>query len=128
MQVTKGMELGVIDESEAKAARDIKQYEFETALHAAKSDVDVRHAVAAAEVADANLKSLEDANRRAGGTVSRIDILRAELEKKKAILATEQTQEKRIEASLTAKAKMPKRKRRNWHSSVASCAHPLTAS
>jgi multidrug resistance efflux pump len=104
-QVTQGMELGVIDESEAKAARDIKQFEFETALQAAKSDVDIRHAKAAADVADANLKFLEDANRRAQGTISMIEILRAQLELKKSKLATEQTQEKQIEARLTAKAK-----------------------
>jgi multidrug resistance efflux pump len=104
-RVTQGMELGVIDESEAKAARDIKQFEFEAALQTAKSDVDIRHAKAAAEVADANLKFLEDANNRAKGTISMIEILRAQLELKKAKLATEQTQEKQIEARLTAKAK-----------------------
>jgi multidrug efflux pump subunit AcrA (membrane-fusion protein) len=105
MHVTKGMELGVIDESEAKSARDIKQYEFETAMQVAKSDVDIRHAKAAAEVADANLKFLSHANKLSNKTVSDIEILRAQLELAKAKLATEQTQEKQIEARLTAKAK-----------------------
>lgn len=105
MQVTKGMELGVIDESEAKAARDIKQFEFETAEHVANSDVDIRHAKAAAEVADANLQFLSNANSLSKKTVSDIEILRAKLEWQKAKLATEQTLEKQIEARLTAKAK-----------------------
>ncbi len=105
MYVTQGMELGIIDESEARAARDIKQLEFEAALHTAKSDVNIRHAKAAADVAEANLRYLEEANRRSSGTVSKIEILRAELELKKANLATEQTQEEQIEARLTAKAR-----------------------
>ncbi len=105
MQVTRGMELGLIDESEARANLDVKQLEYEAATQKANSDINIRHAKAAADVAQAALRQYEEANRRAPGTVSHIDILKSKLELKKAELATEQTMEEQIENQLTAKAK-----------------------
>ena len=104
-RVTEGMEIGRIDDSEAKAQLEIKKYELDVTVQQAKSDIDYRHAVAATEVAAATVDSFKEANRSSPGTITRTEMLRHELEHKKAKLATEQTQEEHIEARLTAKAK-----------------------
>ncbi len=105
MPVTRGMEIGLIDDSEAQANLAIKQFEYEATIQKAESDINIRHAEATAAVEDATLKSLEEANKKSSGTVSAIDILRSKLQLKKAQLATEQTREEQIENQLTAKAK-----------------------
>jgi multidrug resistance efflux pump len=105
MRVEKGQEVGRLDDSEARAQLDVKQFEYDVANQTANSDIDIRHAKAAALVAKAGYDKLEESNRQFKGTVTAIDILKARLDWKKSELAIEQVEEKRIEAQLTAKAK-----------------------
>lgn len=105
MRIAKGAEIGRIDDSEARSMLDIKQFEYDVANQQAISDIDIRHAKAAALVAKAALQKEQQSNRRVPGTFTEIDIMKAQLELKKAELAIEQTQEKQVEAQLTAKAK-----------------------
>jgi multidrug resistance efflux pump len=105
MRVTKGMEVGRIDDSAARAQLAVKQFEYDVTNQTANSDIDIRHAKAAAAVAKAAYDKLEESNRIFKGTVTAIDILRARLEWKKSELAIEQVAEKQIEAQLTSKAK-----------------------
>jgi multidrug efflux pump subunit AcrA (membrane-fusion protein) len=105
MHVTQGMEMGSVDDNEARAMVQVKQLELDVAQQKADSDINIRHAQAAADVAEATLSGYLEANRKAQGTVSAIDILRSRLELKKAQLAIEQTREEQIENQLTAKAK-----------------------
>jgi multidrug resistance efflux pump len=105
MRVAKGAEIGRIDDSEARAQLDVKQFEYEVANQTANSDIDIRHAKAAALVAKAAYDKLEQSNKIFPGTVTAIDILKNRLEWKKSELAIEQVTEKQVEAQLTAKAK-----------------------
>jgi multidrug resistance efflux pump len=104
-RVEKGAEIGRIDDSEARAQLDVKQFEYDVANQTANSDIDIRHARAAALVAKAAYDKFEESNKQFKGTVTAIDILKARLEWKKSELAIEQVEEKRVEAQLTAKAK-----------------------
>jgi multidrug efflux pump subunit AcrA (membrane-fusion protein) len=105
MSVVKGAEIGRVDDSEAQAQLAVRRLEYDVANSTATSDIEVRHAEAAAEVAQAALQKLQESNDRFKGTVTSIDILRAQLEHKKSKLAIEQAAQKKIEAELTAKAK-----------------------
>jgi len=105
MRVTKGMEIGRIDDNEAKALFEVKRLEAEAADQTAKSDIDIRHAEAAAKVAEAAYKKQVEANKQFKSTVTEIELLRSQLDWKKMLLAKEQADEKQIEAKLTAKAK-----------------------
>ncbi|HEX5446505.1 MAG TPA: HlyD family efflux transporter periplasmic adaptor subunit [Pirellulales bacterium] len=106
MLVKKGMEIARIDDAEARAEVDVKQFAYDAAQQTANSDIDIRHSRAAAAVAKAALQKFEESNKEFKGTVTYIDILKAQLELKKSELAIEQTQEKQVEARLTAKAKL----------------------
>jgi multidrug efflux pump subunit AcrA (membrane-fusion protein) len=103
--VKKGMEIGHIDDSEAKAMLTIKQLEYETANSTAESTIEIRAAEAKAEVADAALKKLEEANSKVRGSFTEIDILKTMLELKHSKLGIEQAKQKNTEARLTARAK-----------------------
>jgi multidrug efflux pump subunit AcrA (membrane-fusion protein) len=105
MHVTKDMEIGKIDTSEAAANLKIKQYELDVAKQAANSEVDIKHAQAAYGVAFYNLARYQEANKKVPGSVSDVDMKHHEFEKKKAEPAIQQTMEKQPEAKLTAKAK-----------------------
>jgi len=104
-RVTKGMEIGRVDDTEAQAQLQVRTYEHDVAQQKAKSDIDIRHARAATDVAAAVIRQYREANKKSPGTVSAVDMLRYELEHKKASLATEQTMEEQVEAQLTSKAK-----------------------
>jgi multidrug resistance efflux pump len=105
MIVTKDMEIGRIDDSTARADLEVKQYEYETANQKATSSVNIRHAKAAKAVATVAVQRLKLSNDKFKGTVTDIDIKKAELEEIKAELAIEQVMEEQIEAQLAAKAK-----------------------
>ena len=105
MKVTKGMELARIDDREAKAQLIVKQLEADAAEQLAKSDIKVRYEAATANVAQAALKKLEDANKGATGAVSAIEILRTKLEWDKAKLGIEKATEELVALGLTAQAK-----------------------
>lgn len=104
-QVTEGMEIGRIDDSEAQAMWDVKRLEYDVANLTAESDIDIRHAKAAAEVQQSAYVKLEESNKAFKGTVTAIDILKAQLEWKRSLLAKEQAEQKNAEAKLTARAK-----------------------
>ncbi len=104
-KVTRGMEIGRVDDSEAKAQLEIKKFEYDVAAQQATSDIDYRHAKKATEVAEATVKFYKEANQLSAKTVTQMEMLKHELEYEKAKLATEQTLEEHIEAKLTAKAK-----------------------
>lgn len=104
-RVTKGMEIGRIDDSEAQAQLDVKQLEYDVAKQAADSTIEIQTAQALADVAKVFLQKLQESNKQVRGTVTAIDILKAQLEWKRAVLAIKQAEEKRVAAELTAKAK-----------------------
>lgn len=104
-RVTEGQEIGLIDDAEARAVLEIRRLEYDTAQKTADSDIDIRHAKMASQVAKQAYLFLEAANKGVRGTVTAIDILRAQLEWERSKLAIEQAMEQNIEAKLTAIAK-----------------------
>jgi len=105
-RVTKGMEIGSIDESEAKAQLDVKILEYKVAKNKGDSDVDIRYAIKQAEVSKAALEKLKQANNGVKGVVTEIEVQRAELEWQKGVLATEQARQTNASDKLTAEAKL----------------------
>ena len=103
--VAKGAEIGRVDDSEAQAQLVVKKLEYDVAIQTANSNIEVRAAEAAAGVAEAAYLKLKESNDKFKGTVTAIDILRAELEWKMTNLGIEQAAQKKTEAELTAKAK-----------------------
>ena len=83
----------------------MKQFELEAADQEANSDIKVRYEKATADVAQAALQKLQDANKGATGAVSAIEILRTKLELDKSRLGIERAKEELIASGLTAKAK-----------------------
>ncbi|MEX0675988.1 MAG: HlyD family efflux transporter periplasmic adaptor subunit [Pirellulales bacterium] len=104
-RVTLGEEIGRIDDSEAQAQLHVKQLEYDVANQTANSDIDIRHADMAAKVAEQAYLMLAESNKTVKGTVTAIDMLKAQLEWKRSRLAIEQAKEKNEEAKLTARAK-----------------------
>ncbi len=104
MLVTKDMEMGTIDDSEARAVLQVKKLELEVAIQKGKSEVNIQHAKAARDVASATLGYYKEAN-RVPGTVSKAEMLKLELEVTKAELAIKQAEEQQTEDRLTANAK-----------------------
>jgi multidrug efflux pump subunit AcrA (membrane-fusion protein) len=105
MPVAKGTEIARVDDSEAQAMLVVKKLEYDVANQTATSNIDIRHAEAQADVAEAAYQKLRESNDKFKGTVTSIDILRAQLEWKKSRLGIEQAAQKKTEAELTAKAK-----------------------
>ncbi|MEX0977451.1 MAG: HlyD family efflux transporter periplasmic adaptor subunit, partial [Pirellulales bacterium] len=105
MSVTKGAEIGRVDDSEAQAQLAVKKLEYDVANSTATSDIEVRAAAAAAKVAEAAYLKLKESNDKFKGTVTAIDILRAQLEWEHRRLGIEQAAQKKSEAELTANAK-----------------------
>ena len=104
-QVSKGMEIGRVDDRESQAARTVKQLDFEVAQQKGESNIEVRHAEANAQVAEAAYKKLMAANENLKSTVTQIEIMRANYEWQKAKLGIEKSKEEHISNQLTAKAK-----------------------
>ncbi len=105
MLVKKDMELGRVDDREALAALAVKQLDFEVAQQEAESDVQVKYAAEEANVNGATLKKLKNANIQSKGTITAIEIMKAEFELKKAELGIEKAKETKVSAELTARAK-----------------------
>jgi multidrug efflux pump subunit AcrA (membrane-fusion protein) len=103
--VKKGQEIGRIDDSEAKAMLLVKQLEYQVAKSTADSNVEIQAAQASADVAQAALAKLKEANSIREKTFTAIDILKAELEWRRAVLAIAQAKQKNTEAGMTANAK-----------------------
>src|SRR5690606_27313589 len=92
MHVTKDMEIGAVDDNEARAMLQVKKLELEVAIQKGKSDINIRHAEAARDVAKATLDYKREAN-RVKGTVSKAELLELELNVTKGDLAIEQAKE-----------------------------------
>lgn len=105
MKVSKGQEMGRVDDREAKAQLIVKQLDSEAADQEAESDINVRFMTKTADVNHTAWKKLERANEGAKGAVADIDILKTKLEWEKATLQIEKAKEERVAAGLTAKAK-----------------------
>lgn len=105
MHVTKDMELGAVDDNEARAMLQVKKLELDVAVQKGKSDINIRHAEAARDVAAATFSYYEEANRKSAGAVSKAEMLKWQLDVTKATLAVEQAKEQQIEDRLTANAK-----------------------
>jgi multidrug resistance efflux pump len=103
--VKTGEEIGRIDDIEAQAQLHVKQLEYEVAKYTADSDIAIRHADLAAKVAEQVFRKLQASNARLEGTVTAIDVLKAQLDWQRSKLAIEQAKVENTEAQLTARAK-----------------------
>jgi multidrug resistance efflux pump len=105
MKVEKGQELGRIDDREAMAQLIVKQLDSEVADQEAKSDINVRYQKATADVALKAWQKLVKANEGSKGAVSEIEVLKTELEWRKAMLGIDKAKEEHDASGLSAKAK-----------------------
>ena len=105
-RVSKGAELLRVDDREVQAQKIVKEKDYEVAQQNASSDVKIRYQEATAAVMLAGWRKLQAANKGGGtGTVPEIEVMRAELEYKKAQLGAEQAKEEHVTDQLTAEAK-----------------------
>lgn len=105
MKVSKDQELGRVDDREAKAQLIVKQLDAEAAEKEANSDINVRYQKATADVALKAWQKLLKANEGTKGTVAEIEVLKTELEYRKAMLGIDKAKEEHDAAGLTAKGK-----------------------
>lgn len=105
MRVTKDMELARVDDREAQAQWTVKKKDYEVAKQEADSVVNIRYNQVTADVARKAYEKLKEANKNQGRAVSEIEVLRAELEWRKAELGIEKAKQDRTSAVLTADAK-----------------------
>jgi len=105
MQVKAGDVLGRIDDSEAVVQKRVKTLEYETAKEQATNDVDVRYAAAAADVAKYAWMKAVEANQKSPSAVPKVEVLRLQLDHRRAELQIEKAQLDRRVAALTAETK-----------------------
>jgi multidrug efflux pump subunit AcrA (membrane-fusion protein) len=103
--VKKGDKLGIVDDRDAKALAKVKQAEYDIAKQKAESDVDIRNAKTAAEVAKKAYEKYEYIRNKEKNAVTEIDYLRTYYEYKKAELTIEKTVEEAKANVLTAGSK-----------------------
>jgi macrolide-specific efflux system membrane fusion protein len=104
-RVTKDTEVARVDDREAQAQLVVKQKDYEVAKQEADSKVNIRFNKVTAEVAQKAFEKLEEANRGQSRAVSQIEVLRAELEWKKAVLGIEKATQENTSNKLAADAK-----------------------
>jgi multidrug efflux pump subunit AcrA (membrane-fusion protein) len=104
-RVKAGEEIGRIDDSEANALLHIKQLEYEVDKYKADSDIEIRYADVGARVAEKVYLKLKASNEVLKGTVTAIDVMRAQLAWQQSILGIEKAKVENTEAKLTAQAK-----------------------
>jgi multidrug efflux pump subunit AcrA (membrane-fusion protein) len=105
MRVTMDMEVGRVDDREAQALKIVKEKDYQVAKQEAESNIDIRFAQASAEVAKKAWEKLKQANKGSDRAVSEIEVLKAELEYRKAVLQVEKAIEDRKSKVLAADAK-----------------------
>jgi multidrug efflux pump subunit AcrA (membrane-fusion protein) len=103
--VKKGMVLATIDDREAKALYEVKRLDFEVALQAAKSDADVRNAIALADVARIAFEKYKTINETQNRAISQLDLLERQYQWEKAKLTIEKSKEDSEAAKTTAESK-----------------------
>lgn len=92
LQVEQGTVVGQIDDRLAQAAVQARQAEVDRLRRQVDSDIDIRFAAAAAEVAQADYQQVLEANRKAPGAVAAAHVRDKYLAWKKALLQAEQAQ------------------------------------
>jgi multidrug resistance efflux pump len=106
MMVKEGMELGKIDDREAKMDAEVKKYDYEVADYKAKSEVSVRYARKAADVAKKVYELYQEANKNGPvKTIATTEMMKYKLEYEKAFLGIEKEIEELKVADLTTKGK-----------------------
>ncbi len=104
-RVTKGMELGRIDDREIQAQLSVKKLEYEAAKQEADSDIQVRYAAKESDVNKTQYHKLLKANETTKSAVAEIDVIKAKFEWEKSKLNIEKAQEKHATDGLTAQSK-----------------------
>jgi multidrug efflux pump subunit AcrA (membrane-fusion protein) len=103
--VTKGETVIQMDDAIAKAERDKAQGELDAAATKASSDIDERYAIKAEGVAYYKWQKYVEANRKAAGAVSDVDVKGSQLDYERAHLQIEQSKIERKISEYTAAAK-----------------------
>lgn len=88
--ITKGSQVAQIDHSLHSKQHEIAKLKFDKATEQATNQVDIKYAAKAAEVAKAELDTLEAANQGVKGSIAEITIRKAKLQWEKAMLQAEQ--------------------------------------
>jgi multidrug efflux pump subunit AcrA (membrane-fusion protein) len=94
-----------IDDSQPQSERRRAKAEHDQTLAKAESDVDVRYAVAAEKVAEAEFAKAAESDRKVPGSVTQVERDRLKLNEKKSELQIEQAELERKLAALAAQAK-----------------------
>jgi macrolide-specific efflux system membrane fusion protein len=105
VMVDDGQQLAQIDDQEAKLRLVAAQREAEAAAAQARENIDVQAALAAAEVAEAEVADSKYINSRQPGAVPHTELRRQELTAKRALLQTEVAEMEFEVATKTAAAK-----------------------
>lgn len=100
--------LARIDDRRNQLEKQLAEHEYYATLEKANNDINVRFAKAAADVADAENKASEEANRRVPNSVSQAEMRKLQLEHRKAILQIEQSGLEQSIAKHDAKASAAK--------------------
>jgi multidrug efflux pump subunit AcrA (membrane-fusion protein) len=104
--VSEGAEIAKIDDRQAIIAREAARHGLKAAAERAKSDVEVRHARAAAAVAKETYEGMLKANSgKIEGAITKTDLREKELEWKRAVLAIEKSEHDMSLAAMDAWAK-----------------------
>lgn len=103
--VKAGDVLARIDDSQAQSAKEIADFEQQAATEKANNDVEVRYAVAATEVANAEYEKALQSERRVRSSIGEAELNRLKLTAKRSELQIEQAEVQRVIDGLTAKTK-----------------------
>jgi macrolide-specific efflux system membrane fusion protein len=107
-QVKVGDLLGRINDDQAQAAQKVADGEYRGAREKADNDVNTRYATAARDYAQAELDANKDANKRAPGTKSFVELEKLRLAVVQAALQIEQSQHEQVIAKFEADARQAK--------------------
>jgi multidrug efflux pump subunit AcrA (membrane-fusion protein) len=106
MEVKAGQELAVIDDTQAQKAKRIAAAEHLAAKEKAESDIDVKHATAAAKVAEFDYHRSEEANKQTRGSVSEVEMEQKRFQWTRALFAIQQAKMEQVVSGFTAEAKL----------------------
>jgi multidrug efflux pump subunit AcrA (membrane-fusion protein) len=90
-RVTKGQEIGLIDDTEPQMQKKAARYARDAAAKRAQDDVEIRFSKAQAEVAHADYDQLLETNRIAAKAVTAVELRAKKLEWDRAVLAIEKS-------------------------------------
>jgi multidrug efflux pump subunit AcrA (membrane-fusion protein) len=106
--VRTGDVLAQIDDRRNQLEKQLAQAEYQAVLEKANNDINVRYAQAAANVADAEVRAAEEANRRVERSVSPAELRKLKLEHQRALLQIEQSALEQVITKYDAKASAAK--------------------